>query len=73
MRTLSVEEMDTVAGGGNTFAQNFLGCAADTFTGAALGAGAGAITGAGAALTGIVGAILYNFASDACNALPSPY
>ena len=73
MRTLTVMEMDAVAGGENSFVENLFGCAADTFTGAALGAGAGAITGAGAAVTGIVGAILYNLSSDACNALPAPY
>ncbi len=73
MRTLSVVEMDAVAGGENTFVENFIGCAADTFTGAVLGAGAGVITGAGAAFTGIVGAFLYNLSSDACNALPAPY
>lgn len=71
MRTLTLMEMDAVAGGeganGKSFAQNFGQCVIDTATGAAVGGTMGGTLGA------VVVAIIANLRSEACNALPSPY
>lgn len=69
MRTLTVMEMDVVAGGGegDSFLQNFARCTLDTAIGAAAGSAIGG------PVAGAIVAIAANLASDACNALPSPY
>ena len=69
MRTLTVLEMDAVAGGqeGKSFVQNFARCTVDTAIGAVAGSALGG------PVVGAIVAIAANLASDACNALPSPY
>ena len=77
MRTLTVMEMDAVAGGDaatgvkeDSLVQRVAQCTVDTMVGAATGAALGLATGgAGVVPLTILGAIAGNLASDACNSL----